>query len=130
MTYDPNTPRTDPPSVQREVVHKSGGSAGWWVAGIVAIVALVGMFFVFGNSGTDDADLEMARDTGRAEAMIENAADSAQQAASEAAESSRQAADSIAQSTEAAADNAAEATQDAAANTSEAAENAADRSGM
>jgi len=111
MTYDPNTPRTDPPPVQREVVHKSGGSAGWWVAGIVAIVALVGMFFIFGNNGTDDADLEMARDT-------------------EAAESSRQAADSIAESTEAAADNAAAATQNAADGASDAAENAADRSGM
>ena len=110
MTYDPNTERRDPPPVQREVVHKSGG----WVAGIVAIVALVGMFFIFGGAGTDEVDLEMARDTGRAEAMVENAAASAQNAAAEAAESSRAAADSVADSAAAAADRTAEATEEAA----------------
>jgi len=125
MTYDPNTERRDPP-VQREVVQKSGGSAGWWVAGIVAIVALVGMFFIFGGANTDEADLEMARDTGRAEAMIENAAASAQTAAAEAAESSRAAAESVADSAAAAA----AATEEAAANTAEAAQDAADRNGM
>lgn len=130
MTYDPNTERRDQPSVQREVVHKSGGSAGWWVAGIVAIVALVGMFFIFGNSGDDTADLEMARDTGRAEAMVENAAASAQNAAAEAAESSRAAADSVADSAAAAADRTAAATEEAAANTADAAQDAADRTGM
>jgi hypothetical protein len=130
MTYDPNTERRDPPAVEREVVHKSGGSAGWWVAGIVAIVALVGMFFVFGGAGTDEADLEMARDTGRAEAMVENAAASAQDAAAEAAESSRAAADSVADSAAAAADRTAAATEEAAANTADAAQDAADRAGM
>ncbi|MDO8900284.1 MAG: hypothetical protein Q7V15_02915 [Phenylobacterium sp.] len=126
MTYDPNTPRTDAPPPQREVVQKSGNATGWWVAGIVAIVALVGMFFVFGNNGADDMDLEAARDTGRAEAMIDNAAQSAQNAASEAAESSRAAADSVAASAEAAADRTAAATQDAA----DSASDAVDRTGM
>lgn len=130
MTYDPNTERRDLPPVEREVVHKSGGSAAWWVAGIVAIVALVGMFFIFGNNGDNTGDLEAARDTGRAEAMVENAAASAQNAASEAAESSRAAADSVAQSAEAAADRTAAATEEAASNTANAVDEAGDRAGM
>lgn len=119
MTYDQNSERRDPPPVQREVVHKSGSSAGWWVAGIVAIVAIVGLVFLFANGGADDGDLELAREAGRAEAVIANAADSAQEAANQAAESSAAAADSVAQSAEAAAENTAAAT-----------ENAADRVGM
>ncbi|WP_333588185.1 hypothetical protein [Phenylobacterium sp.] len=119
MTYDPNTERRDPPPATREVVHKSGGYAGWWVAGLVAIVAIVGLVFLFSNGGANDADLEMARDAGRAEAVVASAADSAQRAANQAAESSAAAADAVARNAEAAADNAAEAT-----------DNAADRVGM
>jgi len=123
MTYDQNPERRDPPPVQREVVHHKSSGAGWWVAGIVAIVAIAGLIFIFGAGGADEGDLELARETGRAEAVIANAADSAQQAAAEAAESSAAAADAIAENTEAAAENTAAAVDNAA-------DEAAERTGM
>ena len=86
MTYDPNTERREPPPrVEREVVHTGGSNAGWWVAAIVAIVAVVGLFFLFSNNRVDDTDLEMARQTGAAQEAIANAAARAQDAAAEAA---------------------------------------------
>jgi len=126
VTEQPATIRTE------QVSYRGGGSAGWWIAALVAIVAIVGLIFVFNNSSSP-SDLQAARDSGRSEALIDTAtaqsqtaAADASQAASRAAASMSSAARSAADSASAAADRTAEAASDAAANASGAAKDAAD----
>lgn len=113
---------------------RSGSSAGWWVAGLVAIVAIVGLVFIFSGNRTSEDQLQAARDTGRAEAMMDNAAASAQQMAANAQQSTAEAAGGVAdatrdagQSVSQAAENTGDAAQAAAANVGDAAQNASDR---
>jgi len=117
MTYvDPQTPPPD------RVVHvrKEGGSTGWFVAGAVAIVAVVAIAFMLtvGARTPSDDQIAQAQDQGRAAAVAENAQTGAAQAtivAQQAARDASAAADSARRSTEATAANAAQAAQDAAA---------------
>jgi hypothetical protein len=126
---DPYVERTvieEPAIVRREVVREpAGNSAGWWVAALVAVVAVAGAIYLFSNN-RNDADLQAARDTGRAEATLDNAAANAQQAALTATQASRDAADTVARSSAAAAENARQAAAQTAKNTRDAAASAAD----
>jgi len=110
--YERTTVTHEPETV---VVRRGGSSAGWWVAAIVAIVAIFGVIFMVNasNSNTDDA-LQAARDQGAAEATLGNATANAQQAASSAALAAQDAAGNAARATESAAQAAAQRTQQAA----------------
>jgi hypothetical protein len=125
---DPYVERTvieEPAVVRREVASEPARStAGWWIAAVVAVVAVVGAIYVFSNNRSD-ADLQAARDTGRAEAMVDNATVNAQQAVLAAGQASRTAADTMARSSDAAAQNASQAAAQAAQNSRDAAANAA-----
>ncbi len=126
--------RSDAPRVERESVRETGevhvvresNSAAWWVAALVAIVALAGLFWLFSSNQTDVADLEAAREAGRIEAMNETAAMQAQSAAVAAQQASSQATESMVRATEQAAANAAAASEAAARETQAAAASAAD----
>jgi hypothetical protein len=107
------------------------GNAGWWIAALVAVVAIVGLVFMFNNNATS-TDLQAATEAGRSQAMMETATAQAQSAAQAASEASADAASSMAGATQAAADSArdaadrtAEATRAAAASAQDAAEDAA-----
>jgi hypothetical protein len=111
---------------------RGSGAAGWWIAALVAVVAIVGLVFMFNNNSTS-TDLQAATDAGRSQAMMETATAQAQSAAQAASEASANAASSMAASTQAAADSArnaadrtAEAAQDTAAAASDAAQEATD----
>lgn len=117
-----------PAVIRREEVRgrESGGATGWWIATIVAVVAVMGLIFLYTNSRPGEADLQAAQDAGRSQAMMESAAAQAQSAAQSASAASANAADSMARSTQAAADSAkaaadrtAQAAQDAASNASD-----------
>ena len=111
---------TDAPT--ERVVVRSGSSAGWWVAAIVAIVAIFGVIFMINQSNAnDDAALQAARDQGAAEATLGNATANAQAAASNAAQAAQDAAGNAARATESAAQAAAQRTQAAADNAADAA---------
>jgi hypothetical protein len=128
------TVQGDPAYVQREEVRETGqvhviresNTAAWWLAALVALVAVVGLFWMFTNDRQQVADLEAAREAGRAEAMTDVAALQAQSAAIAAQEASRQTTDSLARATEQAAANAAAASRQAAADAQAAAANVSD----
>lgn len=101
-------------------------NTGWWVAALVAIVALVGMFFIFGAQRTSDQELIAARETGRAEAALETATVQAQAAAQSASAAATTATASVARATEDAAQNASAAAQETAQATEDAAVSASD----
>ena len=117
MTYvDPQGP---PPE---RVVHvrREGGATGWFVAGAVAIVAVVAIAFMLtvGARTPSDDQITQAQEQGRTAAAVENAQTGAAQAtivAQQAARDASAAADSARRSTEATAANAAQAAHDAAA---------------
>lgn len=117
MTYvDPQGP---PPE---RVVHvrREGGATGWFVAGAVAIVAVVAIAFMLtvgARTPTDDQMIAQAQEQGRAAGVAESAQTGAAQAtivAQQAARDASAAADSARRSTEATAANAAQAAHDAA----------------
>lgn len=118
MTYvDPQGP---PPE---RVVHvrREGGATGWFVAGAVAIVAVVAIAFMLtvGARPTTEDQIAQAQEQGRAAGVAESAQTGAAQAtivAQQAARDASAAADSARRSTEATAANAAQAARDAAAN--------------
>lgn len=118
MTYvDPQAP---PPE---RVVHvrREGGATGWFVAGAVAIVAVVAIAFMLnvGARTPSDDQIAQAQDQGRAAAVAESAQTGAAQAtivAQQAARDAAAAADSARRTTESTAANAAQAAHDAAAN--------------
>ena len=113
MTYvDPQAP---PPERVVEV-RRDGGRTGWFVAGMVAIVAIIAVTFMLtvGDRTPAEDQLVQAQEQGRAIGVIAGAAQAtivAQQAARDASA----AADSARRSTESTAANAAQAAQDAAA---------------
>lgn len=116
MTYvDPNAPHPE-----RVVeVRRTGGATGWFVAGIVAIVAIIAVAFMLtvGSRTPSDDQLLQAQEQGRAVGALQGAqagADQAQSVAQQAARDATAAADSARRSTESTALNAAQAAKDAA----------------
>lgn len=136
LENEPRVERTiveQPAVIRREEIRgrESGGATGWWIATIVAVVAVMGLIFLYTNSRPGEADLQAAQDAGRSQAMMETATTQAQTAAQAATEASANAASSMAGATQAAADSAraaadrtAEATRDAAASAQDAAQDA------
>lgn len=126
--------RGGPAYVQREEIRDTGqvhviresNAAAWWIAALVAIVALVAVLWMFSSNQQQVADIEAAREAGRAEAMTDLAAAQAQSAAIAAAEASRTTTDSLARATEAAAADAAAASREAAEEAQQAAASVAD----
>jgi hypothetical protein len=116
MTYvDPQGP---PPE---RVVHvrREGGATGWFVAGAVAIVAVVAIAFMLtvGARTPSQDQIAQAQEQGRAVGVAEGAQTGAAQAtivAQQAARDASAAAESARRSTEATAANAAQAAHDAA----------------
>jgi cell division protein FtsX len=102
-----------------EVVRSS--AAGWWIAAIVAIIAVAGLLFVFSTQNRQ-SELQAARDQGAAEAGLAAATTDAQRAATQAS----QAAQSAVDSTTRASQRAAEAAQAAANQTRQSAQTAGD----
>ena len=115
----PTTVRTKEVRVVRE-----RSSAGWWIAALVAIVAIVGVIFMM-NSGTTQTDLQNARNEGAAQQALSTAATDAQAAAGQATQAAQDAARSTAQATETAAQAAADRTAQAAQTATDAAQDAA-----
>ncbi|MDP3173760.1 MAG: hypothetical protein Q8M88_04940, partial [Phenylobacterium sp.] len=62
----------EPAVVRRDVVEapRAASNAGWWVAALVAIVAVAALLFMFNGGRTTDADLQAARDSGRTEVLM------------------------------------------------------------
>ena len=116
MTYvDPQGP---PPE---RVVHvrREGGGTGWFVAGAVAIVAVVAIAFMLtvGARTPSQDQIAQAQEQGRAAGVVEGAQTGAAQAtivAQQAARDATSAADSARRSTEVTAANAAQAARDTA----------------
>ena len=125
---DPIVERTiiDRPVVVRRELIRTGGTAGWWVAALVALVAIASLVFLY-DQPPSGAQLQAAQDQGRAQAAVDDASVQAQTAAQSAqisaSAASANAADSQSQASRAAAENAgaraARAAQDAAANASD-----------
>lgn len=87
--------------VRREVV--GSNSTGWWIATIVAVIAVMALIFVF-TSQPSGAQLESATEQGRNQAIIDNAAAQAQSAADTANLATANAAVSIANANQSAAE--------------------------
>lgn len=105
-------------------VHTRSGASGWWIAALVAIVAILGIVFMTSNRN-NQAELQAAQDQGRASAMIDNASQEAREAAASASAASSQAMDSMAQASRSAADSA----KTAEDRTAQAAQSATDQAG-
>jgi hypothetical protein len=124
---DPNEPYVEktvveePATVRREVEPARRSNSGWWIAALVAVIAVAGLFFMMNGRTATDSDVIAARESGRNEAMIDNAAAQAQAAAANASEASANAASSMADATRSAADSA----SSAAERTAQAGQNAA-----
>jgi uncharacterized protein HemX len=126
---DPNEP-----NIRHEEIHISqarGSTAGWWVAAVVAVAALAGAVYVFSQGDADN--IVAARESGRAEAMVETAAAQAQAAADQAGRASSNAAATVVEAKRAAAERAASvadrtarAAQNSAASAQDAAADASD----
>jgi hypothetical protein len=116
----------EPATLRREEIRVTRGSnnAGWWIAALVAIVAIVGVIFLM-NGSTTQADLQNARTEGAAQQALTTAAGDAQAAATQATQAAQDAAHSTAQATETAAQAAANRTAQTARTASEAAQDAA-----
>lgn len=116
MTYtDPNIP---PPERRVEVRERSSGAAGWLIAGMIAIVAVVAVgFLMMRPAGPDQGQLQAAQEQGRQAGLMEGAqgaAQNAQVAAENAARDARTTADQVRQDGQRAADSAAQSAKDAA----------------
>ena len=119
--YERTTVTGEPTHV---VIRERNSSAGWWVAAMVAIFALVGVVFFITSSGATPDDLQAARDQGAAEAGLAAATENAQAAATTAAQSAQMAAANAASATESAANAAAARTDQVITDASQAAEDA------
>jgi len=108
-------------TVRETPVVVRSSNAGWWIAAIVAIIAVAGLLFVF-TTQNRDSDLQAARDQGAAQASLAAATTDAQRAAVQASSAAQTAVDSSAHATQ----HAAEAAQSAASQTAQAAQNAGD----
>ena len=116
MTYtDPQTP---PPERRVEVRESGSGNAGWLIAGMIAIIAVVAVgFLMMRPAGTDPNQLQQAQEQGRQAGLVEGASSAtqaAQVAAENAARDARTTADQARRDTAQAAQSAAQSAQDAA----------------
>lgn len=130
LENEPRVTRTiveQPGVIRREEVVRTTerSSTGWWIATIVAVIAVMGLIFLY-TSRPGEADLQAATDAGRAQAAVENAATQAQAAATSASVASANAADSMARSTQAAANSAKNAADRTAQTADQAAANVRD----
>jgi hypothetical protein len=82
---------------------RRSNAALWWIAAVVAVAAVIGAFVILSGARPSPAKLQAARDQGRAEAQIDDAAYGAQLAAAHAAKFAQAAAESHAHATETAA---------------------------
>jgi hypothetical protein len=99
---------------------RRGGAAGWWVAALIAVMAVVGLALVLGSMDRQD-DLQAARAQGAAQASVDAATTDAQRAATQASQAAQSAMDSTARATQ----RAAEAAQTQANQTSRAVQSGA-----
>jgi hypothetical protein len=97
------------------VVSRERSSAGWWIAALVAIVAVALLAFTLTSNRNNDAQLQAARDQGAAEASLDSATASAQMAAAQATQAARSATDQATAATQAAASTTADAARSTAA---------------
>jgi hypothetical protein len=79
--------------------------AGWWVAALVAVVAVFGLVFLFANQSSED-QVQAAHDQGVAEARMDSATTDAQRAATQASQAAQSAVDSTARASQHAAETA------------------------
>jgi uncharacterized protein HemX len=121
-----------PTGVEREAYRETApvevrrsGAAGWWIAAVVAIIAVVGLVFVFTSQNRQD-ELQAARAQGAAQASLDAASNDAQRAAMQASQAAQTAVDSSARATQ----RAAEAAQTAADQTSQQVQQSADNAGQ
>ncbi|MET3664499.1 hypothetical protein [Caulobacter sp. 1776] len=120
MTYtDPQTPPPERPVERHVEVRESGSNnAGWLIAGMIAIVAVVAVgFLMMRPSGTDPNQLQQAQEQGRQAGLVEGASSAtqaAQAAAENAARDARATADQVRRDGQQAAQSAAQSAQDAA----------------
>jgi uncharacterized membrane-anchored protein YhcB (DUF1043 family) len=118
MTYtDPNIPPTE----RRVEIRERGGTTGWLIAGMIAIVAVIAVGFLMmrPTTTTDPNQIQQAQEQGRQAGLVEGASSAtqaAQAAAENAARDARSTADQVRRDGE-----------QAAANASQSAQNAADR---
>jgi hypothetical protein len=112
--------RDAPPRVSVEEVEaaRAPNTASWWIAAVVAIVAVVGAIYFLSGAQPSPAKLQAAHDRGVAEAQIDDAAYGSQLAVAHAAKSAEAAAASRARATETAARAAANSADATAQNTS------------
>ncbi len=117
--YVERTRTTDTPR-SRETVREiapgpaRSGATGWWLAAIVAILAAIGLYFVFASQNRQD-QLQAAREQGAAQARLDAATADAQRAASQASQAAQSAVSSAAHTGRRAAEtaqNAGQAAQD------------------
>jgi hypothetical protein len=87
----------------REARAPGTGAAGWWIAAIVAIVAVVGLIFIFNSQNRAD-ELQAAREQGMVQANLDNAAAEAQRAATRDSQSAQSAVASTARASQRAAE--------------------------
>jgi hypothetical protein len=94
-----------PPRVSVEEIEaaRTPNTASWWIAAVVAIVAVVGAIYLLSGAQPSPAKLQAAHDQGMAEAQIDDAAYGAQLSVAHAAKSAEAAATSRAHATETAA---------------------------
>ena len=94
-----------PPTVSAEAVQaaRTPDTAGWWIAALVAIVAVVGAIYLLTGAQPSSAKLQAAHDQGVAEAQVNAAAHGAQLSAAHAAKAAEAAATSRTRVTETAA---------------------------
>ncbi|MDB5445704.1 MAG: hypothetical protein JWQ97_1021 [Phenylobacterium sp.] len=129
--YVERTTVTDTPDgVRREEyrttapVEVRSSNAGWWIAALVAIVAVVGLVFLFSSQNRQD-QLQAAHDQGAAQASLDAATVNAQRAATQASSAAQTAVDSTARASQRAAQAAQSAANQTAAQTSQATQSAA-----
>ncbi len=96
------------------IIDRRRGSAGWWVAALIAIVALVGVIAFLSRTGTAPLGAPVVAAPEPTPVAASAAVEVAQDAAVEASRSAQTAMEGAAQATEAAAQQAGEAAQAAA----------------
>jgi hypothetical protein len=115
-----------PEGERREVYReRSSGVAGWWIAAIVAVVAVVGLALIFASQNRQQA-LQQAKAEGAAQATLEMATANAQRSAAQASQAAQSAMDSTARASQRAAETAQSAANQTAQAAQSTAENASD----
>jgi hypothetical protein len=120
QTVRPNA--TEPEIIYTEV-HDTGSTAGWWVGGMVAVVAILAVVFLVTRNPNTDSQVANAVEQGR----LQGALESSQSSLAETQDAARQAAQSAAASATVAAGNtavAADSAKRAAQSANDAASNA------